>query len=209
MGLFDKLSDGVAKGLGQTERALEIGRLKSQISLVTKQRDEAVMALGRAVYRSYRENRFSDPEYAAALSQIREMEVSLGRLETEITGLKAQSPGQVCAACGTANATDAKFCIGCGVALVQVPTKTCSSCGAEVNADVAFCGRCGSAFGVDAEPEGPAYAESPGPLPEPEADAVAPAAEPEISSGTRCQECGHEGEPGEKFCGACGHSFVQ
>ena len=47
-----------------------------------------------------------------------------------------------CAACGTENAADARFCSACGAPLHQ----TCPSCGAEQPASAAFCSNCGVAL---------------------------------------------------------------
>ena len=46
----------------------------------------------------------------------------------------------VCAACGGANAADARFCDDCGAAL----RRTCPSCSADNAGDAAFCRYCGA-----------------------------------------------------------------
>lgn len=210
MGLFDRLSEGVVKGLSQTERALEVGRLKSQIAALVSQRDEAIMGLGRAVYRAYREDRFSDSAYDAALEQIRELEISLGRLDGEIEALRVQGSGRRCDACGASNAVDAKYCAGCGAEIVAVETQSCPSCGAVCNMDVSFCGRCGT----ELEPGESSLDTSDPAAVEATRDSLEAmnqeaSVAPESQSGLACPSCGHQGEPGERFCGACGWSSEQ
>lgn len=212
MGLFDRLQQGVVKGLSQTERALELSRLKSQIELVGRQRDEAIMGLGRAVYRTHRENRLSHPELGSAIEQIREMEVALGRLEGQVEALRQQSQGHLCSSCGALSASDAKFCIGCGRAVERVETRPCPACGGVIGLDVSFCGRCGTDVGRGVE------------LHEPDTDQDAGSAQGETDAapatvsdgatsgepvrGVACTSCGHHGEPGERFCGSCGSALV-
>ena len=47
---------------------------------------------------------------------------------------------RACASCGTANEEDARFCEGCGGALVRV----CATCGVEASATARFCRACGA-----------------------------------------------------------------
>lgn len=52
--------------------------------------------------------------------------------------------GKACAACGTTNEDDARFCEGCGASLAR----TCGSCGAEASATARFCRACGTPLGT-------------------------------------------------------------
>jgi Double zinc ribbon len=61
-------------------------------------------------------------------------------LRDTLGALGVGSAGVVCAACGGANAQDARFCDDCGAAL----RRACPSCGAENAGDAAFCSSCGS-----------------------------------------------------------------
>ena len=54
---------------------------------------------------------------------------------------------RACAACGTANEEDARFCEGCGGAL----GRACGTCGVEANATARFCRACGATLD-DREP---------------------------------------------------------
>ena len=47
---------------------------------------------------------------------------------------------RTCAACGTANEEDARFCEGCGGSLARV----CATCGVEASATARFCRGCGA-----------------------------------------------------------------
>ncbi len=226
MGLFDRLQEGVVKGLSQTERALELSRLKSQMDHVGRQRDEAITGLGRAVYRAHRENRFSGSEFGAAIEQIREMEIALGKLEGQVEALRTQAHRHTCASCGTLSASDAKFCIGCGRAVEHIETRPCPACGAAIGLDVVFCGRCGTEVGLPDAAMAPESVEdrSVPPTPddglEPEPGSVLaetdsdPSLVPDTAAsagpeqGLTCTSCGHLGELGERFCGSCGSAMV-
>jgi class 3 adenylate cyclase len=56
-----------------------------------------------------------------------------------------------CAACGTENPPEARFCDGCGSAL----SATCPSCGAPHRPNARFCGRCGTPLGAAPATPGP------------------------------------------------------
>ena len=58
------------------------------------------------------------------------------------TRRRAATAGRACAACGKANASDARFCSGCGAALPL----TCGSCHTDNQLDARFCKSCGSAL---------------------------------------------------------------
>ncbi|HVV20626.1 MAG TPA: SPFH domain-containing protein [Pseudonocardiaceae bacterium] len=61
----------------------------------------------------------------------------------------APGPGPVgttCAACQTPNPAGAKFCMGCGQALVAPPVH-CTACGTELPPGARFCGNCGAQAG--------------------------------------------------------------
>jgi predicted nucleic acid-binding Zn ribbon protein len=51
---------------------------------------------------------------------------------------------RTCPACGNANDADARFCDGCGAALVK--DQPCPDCGEPNDADAQFCDRCGRAL---------------------------------------------------------------
>ncbi len=52
---------------------------------------------------------------------------------------------RTCDICGAANASAARFCVGCGRALsVPVATTRCLSCGSEVAPGSRFCNECGN-----------------------------------------------------------------
>ena len=57
-----------------------------------------------------------------------------------------------CAACGTENPPAAKFCMGCGAALVP----SCPSCGTENPPTAKFCIECGAQLGAAAGAAGAA-----------------------------------------------------
>ena len=65
--------------------------------------------------------------------------------------------GSVCAACGTVNRLDRKFCAGCGAALPL----NCPACGAGNETGERFCGECGSPLAAPAPAPAPVPAPSP------------------------------------------------
>ncbi len=64
---------------------------------------------------------------------------------------------RACAACGTTNEEDARFCEGCGGAL----GRACATCGVEANATARFCRACGATLDDPAEPTADSAAAGP------------------------------------------------
>lgn len=90
----------------------------------------------------------------------------------------------VCPTCGTLNADPGMFCKNCGSRLpIPVPTTTAPS-----------------------EPESrPAAPIETAPVYSAPDNSTAPVFSPDAA--LRCQACGNPGEPGERFCSACGRPF--
>src|ERR1041384_6096380 len=62
-----------------------------------------------------------------------------------------------CSNCGTENRADAKFCGGCGNALMR----PCPACGAGNDPGMRFCSECGSALDAEAPRDGPPATDEP------------------------------------------------
>ncbi len=73
-----------------------------------------------------------------------------------------------CAACGTANPPNARFCLNCGTRLAEA----CPSCGAPRPEGARFCGQCGTGFASPAPASGPATTPAVGATPGPGAGAT-------------------------------------
>lgn len=85
----------------------------------------------------------------------------------------------ICPRCHALNPDEARFCEGCGGALViaAATARACPSCGRGNDAGAAFCGHCGARF-----------------------ESAAPAAK-------TCAECGTTNKSNARFCGHCGITF--
>ena len=145
MAILDDFSSVFHKGLGQTERMLEMGRIKSQIAECSSERDQAFAALGRAVYSSRDTLPVEIPEVANLFTLIRDIESRWVALEERLSVLQQErAPRQPCQNCGHQNAAGSSFCIGCGKALSAASGPPCQACGTPVSPGSKFCVGCGT-----------------------------------------------------------------
>ncbi len=154
MGIVDKLNETFNKGVSETERMLEVGKLKTKISTLGKNRNELLTALGAVAYDQFRRG-VDDPAAFAELGEkIRAVELEIAQTQARLGELESsQDAGRVaCPACGAVNASGAAFCVKCGSALPKAEAQvTCASCGAQMPADGKFCTRCGTPVTAPAE----------------------------------------------------------
>ncbi len=159
MGIVDKLNETFNKGVSETERMLEIGKLKTRISTLGKNRNELLTALGAVAYDQFRRG-VDDPAAFAELGEkVRAVELDIAQTQARLGELESsQDAGRVaCGSCGTANAYGAAFCVKCGAAMPRVEAKVlCASCGAPMPSDGKFCARCGTPVATSAEGSVPA-----------------------------------------------------
>ena len=192
MSFLDDITSKVNQGVATADRSTKKMRIKSQLSDITKRRQQLAAQLGASLYdltkddatfRNGRESLYDgiaqcDAERDECNRQIEELD----RMEQS-----AQYAAQtvVCPKCNTKCSVTDMFCSGCGmpVADMQVnapapapaPTasgKACPHCGAPVGDEDVFCMSCGKR--VDEVPT-----PAPAPVVEPEpAPVAAPAPEP-------------------------------
>lgn len=147
MGLMDKITEGVNKGIGETERVLEIGKLKTQRSSLQRSRDDLLLAAGRTAFAIHRRTPFDQPELVAVFESVRDVELQIVQIDDRLAQVERVAAGAVCPKCGTSTPHGAAFCVGCGEPVTKVESITCSQCGTQAPAGSAFCVRCGAGFG--------------------------------------------------------------
>lgn len=154
MAIFDDLSKVVNKGIGQTERMLELGRLKMQLTQYGASRNDLYMALGRVAQGVNRRTPIGNPEVDDLCERIHEIDVAIIAVEDRIAEMQADGgAGPTCASCGTVNTAGSSFCVACGTKLVgEEPPAACAKCGTALTEGAAFCVRCGTPVGSGSEP---------------------------------------------------------
>jgi hypothetical protein len=147
MGLVDKLNETLNRGVSETERMLEIGKVKTRISTLGKSREELLTALGAVAYEQWRSGA-SDPSAFGTLGEkVRAVELEVAQLKTRLDELEGtRDAGRVaCPACGESNAHGAAFCTKCGTPVpVASAQPACGACGAVLPEGGKFCMRCGT-----------------------------------------------------------------
>ncbi len=158
MGIVDKLNETFNKGVSETERMLEIGKLKTKVSALGKTRSELLTALGAVAYDQFRRS-VDDPAAFIALGEkVRGVELEIAQTQARLDELDSatDSGRSACPGCGASNAHGAAFCVKCGVAIPKAEVKaTCASCGAALVGGSKFCMRCGTPVESPAEESGP------------------------------------------------------
>lgn len=204
MGLLDSLSDGINRGIGQTDRMLQIGRIKSNLASLNKGRSDLYESLGMHVYESNRRAPVDVAGVDSFVSKIREIELEVARLEAELeAGVAGQGAGVSCQVCGAPNALGAAFCTACGSRIEIAEVSACEHCQAPIPPGAGFCTRCGTptvgGATPGAQPVPGAHGASYGaPSTEP---ASAPASPGNV---TFCSNCGGEIADGLRYCPNCG-----
>lgn len=231
MGLLDDLSDGINRGIGSADRALQAGRIKSTISHLSRSRDELLLSLGHHVYAVSRRQPVAVEGVDELFARIREIEMQIATQQSELDTLSAAPAVATvaCASCGAPNPMNAAFCVGCGNRLVVVSTTKCPHCGGGLAEGAKFCTRCGSSVDapaaqaaietppappVPAEPAPvaaaaedavPAVSEEPAPAAVEEPASAEPAASASVIATTvYCTSCGSAVDSSQAFCPFCG-----
>lgn len=177
MGFLDKIQEGVNKGIGETDRLLELGKLKSRRSQLQKDRDGLLTIAGRTVYSVSRQRDVGIPELSEVLGSINSVELQIVGLDDQIAELERGSSGTgtACASCGAMNPAGAQFCVSCGSELkAQQTGPVCANCGGVLPENSQFCVRCGTRVeqvsaeepAVAMQPDADAGDEAPAPMPE-------------------------------------------
>lgn len=176
----------------------EIGRLKTQVKRLEREKDKSFPDLGRLAYQAYLEGRLSDPALQETCARLKEIDAQVEQLNAQVASLQTQvqqmkemktapPPAAACPSCGVAVTPGLRFCGNCGAVLAQAPgaspapaPMTCPSCGSAQAPGTRFCGECGNPLPAVAPPSAPmpppAQAPMPPPPQAPEPPAPPPAA---------------------------------
>lgn len=154
MGLMDKITEGVNKGIGETERVLEVGKLKTQRSSLQKSRDELLLTAGRTAFAIHRRTPFDQPELEAVFESVRNVELQIVQIDDRLAQVERGTTGAGCPSCGAPTPAGAAFCVACGKPIEKVESIVCSHCGTQAPEGSAFCVRCGAGFDDTAAQEG-------------------------------------------------------
>lgn len=147
MGIVDRIGETFNKGVSETERMLEIGKLKTRIGTLGKNRNELLTALGAIAYDQFRRAASNPAAFAELGERVRAIELEIAQTQARLETLESsQDAGRIaCPACGASNAHGAAFCVNCGTPLPKAePKAACGSCGAQVPEGSKFCTRCGT-----------------------------------------------------------------
>lgn len=158
MGITDKLSETFNRGVSETERMLEVGKLKTRIGALAKNRTELLTALGAVVYDQSRKGAIDPAVYEGLVGKLREVDLESAQLQARVGELQsASAEARVpCPCCGQGNPLEALFCTRCGAQLPKKDTgKLCASCGAALPENGRFCVRCGTAVAAPEESQEP------------------------------------------------------
>jgi len=158
MGIVDRLNETFNKGVSETERMLEIGKLKTKLSGLGKTRTELLTALGAVAYDQFRRG-VDDPAAFEELGEkVRAVELEIAQTQARLDELEAGADAgrMACPSCGASNAPGAAFCVKCGTAVPKAEVKVaCASCAAPLAAGSKFCMRCGTPVQSPAEESDP------------------------------------------------------
>lgn len=157
--LKDKLDEGISTLSAKSKGAIELSRLRNQLRILEKEKDDRLRDLGRLVYDMVRLDKYHPQEVREFCLKIGEVDRQIVLVVEEIKKTQALSSqsGQesfiTTCDCGAGLSAKQKFCGGCGrdvSALTLQPvlpaeeTKPCTSCGFEIKAAANFCGKCGT-----------------------------------------------------------------
>ncbi len=165
MGLLDDLSNMANKGIAESQKMIEVGKLKNQLGQLSKNRDEVFLVVGRMAYDMNRQEPLGIAQFDDLFANIAGLDTQMAGLQNSIDEL--QRPvvvaGEACAQCGVVNPPGATFCVSCGAAITKAPAgPACANCGASIPDAATFCVKCGAKV----EPaEQPATADAPAPEP--------------------------------------------
>ncbi len=101
MSLFDKMNEGVKKGLEiaqkgreiairKSERMLRMERLKDEIAGLRRQKDNQLKSLARKVYELYQRNELTQPDLLAMCQELKTVQWQIDEKWTEVNHLKAE-----------------------------------------------------------------------------------------------------------------------
>ena len=157
--LKDKLDEGISTLSAKSKGAIELSKLRNQLRIQEKEKDDRLKDLGRLVYDMVRQDKYNPQEVSEFCQKIGEVDRQIVLVEEEIRKVQALSSqsGQesfiTTCDCGAGLSANQKFCGGCGRDVSgltaqadrpQEETSRCSSCGSEIKTAAKFCGKCGA-----------------------------------------------------------------
>jgi ribosomal protein L40E len=154
---FEKVKGGIDKGIktvsSKGKELIETTKLKGEIKDVQNSIQSRFQALGKKVFEMINREALNEDELraeckeiASLFKKITELEEAIKQVELETLKTRYGADTIICSKCGSPNKSDAKFCMGCGSAMVIEATaegKTCLTCNASVKEGAKFCMRCG------------------------------------------------------------------
>ncbi len=107
---FDKLKQGASDTAKKAQQAVEVTKLKSQIS--SKEIENHFMHLGESVFNAFRENDLSNAELSirSRSEQVIQLQKEISDLQLKITEVRNEKK----CVCGKTVVLDSKFCQSCG-----------------------------------------------------------------------------------------------
>jgi hypothetical protein len=154
----DKVDESISSITTKSKETIELVKLRSQLRLLEKDKDEKLNELGRLVYDMVRMDVFNEQKIKQVCPTIGEIDRQLVITETEIRRIsEASSTGSEIiiaqCTCGAGLTANQKFCAFCGrdvsglIAQVNKSIenkKHCSTCSSEIKETAKFCGKCGA-----------------------------------------------------------------
>ncbi|HEY0827236.1 MAG TPA: hypothetical protein VGE40_04005 [Bacilli bacterium] len=109
---FDKLKQGASDTAKKAQQAVEVTKLKSQISSKEREIENHFKHLGESVFKAFTENDLSKAELSirSRSEQIMELQKEMLDLQLKITEVKNEKK----CVCGKTVLLDFKFCQSCG-----------------------------------------------------------------------------------------------
>jgi predicted nucleic acid-binding Zn ribbon protein len=142
----DRLGRAAGSVAERGRQWVEATRLRGELQENARQRNEALQALGEAVYEKAKRGDLPAEPLQPHLDALAHLDRRDGLLRDQIAALEAPPPGRACPVCGQALAADDRFCVGCGRAVEppEAPTPACPACGAALKPQARFCVGCGA-----------------------------------------------------------------
>lgn len=154
MGIADKASEVLNKGVATAGRASRKQLIKAEIKELENQRAKFFEKLGEAIYRSFGGDSQFRASFDVLFKAIDSIELQKKSLEVDLKAISVSpddiegDQAQFCSVCGKPNAPHQAFCMFCGAKVektLPAPSLRCKNCGVELSERQKFCMRCGTA----------------------------------------------------------------
>ncbi len=134
-GFFDKLKQGVSDTADKAKTAVEVQRLKGQISSKQKEINGKFFEIGKLTYQAVKEGDFSavQSQIEGFCGEVTAFQAEIDQIQDKIKELEQEGePGAVVEASPAA--------------APAAPSSRACTCGTEVPVDAKFCPECGNRF---------------------------------------------------------------